>query len=173
MKSFKHNRIHLIEYGKIPITNLIYSDKEYAKSENIYMIIGAIGEILDRYIDTNSKRHKKISIGDSDMSDEMSAGDSDVVVNMEGISYGSTGSAALADLAGLNFAIRMLLLSRNISFKIVSPISLKLFATNNAGASKEEMSWAWKLLDPEVRDVDKIKIDDLADAYFLCRYGSD
>ena len=66
----------------------------------------------------------------------------------------------------------MLMMERGIKFRIVSPISLKLFATNNAGASKEEMSWAWKLLDPEMKDIDKIKIDDLADAYFLCRYES-
>ena len=154
MKSFVHNRIHIIDYGKIPVTNLIYSDKEYVKSENIYKITGVIGEILDKHM--SGKRKKP----------------PEVIVNMEGISYGSTGSAALADLSGLNFAIRMLMMERGIKFRIVSPISLKLFATNNTGASKEEMSWAWKLLDPEMKDIDKIKIDDLADAYFLCRYES-
>jgi len=147
MKSFKHNRICLVDYDKIPIAGLDYSDKEYIKSNNIYKIIETIGKIIDNYI-----------------SDDI------VCVNMEGISYGSAGSAALVDLAGLNFAIRMLLLEKGIKFKIVSPMSLKLFATNNAGASKEEMSWAWKLLDREMNDIDKIKIDDLADAYFLCRY---
>lgn len=154
MKSFKHNRIHFIDYKKIPVTNLAYSDKEYVKSENIYKIIGVIGEILDKYM--------------SDDREDVT----EIVVNMEGISYGSTGSAALVDLSGLNFAIRMKLMELGIGFRIVSPISLKLFATNNAGASKEEMSWAWKLLDPEMKDIDKIKIDDLADAYFLSRYES-
>lgn len=155
MKSFIHNRIHLIDYGKKPTTGLEYPDKEYIKSENVCRIIGNIRKILDKYMSDNSKESPEI------------------VVNMEGISYGSVGSAALADLAGLNFAIRMLLLEKGIKFRIVSPISLKLFATNNAGASKEEMSWAWKLLDKEMGDIDKIKIDDLADAYFLCRYVPD
>ena len=173
MKSFIHNRIHLIDYDKKSITGLDYPDKEYIKSENIYKIIGVIGDILDDiYLKFNN-----INIGDSDdsdesdkVSDESDKVSDEIIVNMEGISYGSTGSAALADLAGLNFAIRMLLIEKGIKFKIVSPISLKVFATNNAGATKEEMSWAWKLLDKEMQDIDKIKIDDLADAYFLCRY---
>lgn len=167
MKSFVHNRIHLINYNKIPITGLEYPDKEYVKSENIYKIIGAIGDILDQHTQSNYLESNSLHTGVSDKSDKSS---DEIIVNMEGISYGSVGSAALADLAGLNFAIRMLLLSKGVKFQIISPISLKVFATNNAGASKEEMSWAWKLLDPEMKDIDKIKIDDLADAYFLSRY---
>lgn len=190
MKSFIHNRIQLIDYGKKSVTGLEYPDKEYIKSENIYRIVGNIGEILDLYTMDNSLDHNEIYTGDSGESDEGSDGSDkssdsyknsnkktckgpNIIVNMEGISYGSVGSAALADLAGLNFAIRMMLISKGIKFRIVSPISLKVFATNNAGASKEEMSWAWKLLDKEMGDIDKIKIDDLADAYFLCRYVPD
>jgi len=171
MKSFVHNRIHLINYNKIPVTGLEYPDKEYVKSENIYKIIGAVGEIIDYYLQDIHLKSNKLYTGISDESDKSSDKSSDkIIVNMEGISYGSVGSAALADLAGLNFAIRMLLLSKGVKFQIISPISLKVFATSNAGASKEEMSWAWKLLDPEMKDIDKIKIDDLADAYFLSRY---
>ena len=171
MKSFIHNRISIIDYSKKPITGLEYSDKEYVKSENIHKIIGVIGDIIDHYVQGNSLGSNNLYTGISDESDKGSDEISDeIIVNMEGISYGSTGSAALADLAGLNFAIRMLLIEKGIKFKIVSPISLKVFATSNAGASKEEMSWAWKLLDKEMGNIDKIKIDDLADAYFLCRY---
>lgn len=177
MKSFIHNRISIIDYGKKSFTGLEYSDKEYVKSENIYKIIGVIGDILDQHIQGNYLESNNLHTGVSDESDkgsdESDKGSDEIIVNMEGISYGSAGSAALADLAGLNFAIRMLLIEKGIKFKIVSPMSLKVFATNNAGASKEEMSWAWKLLDKEMGDIDKIKIDDLADAYFLCRYNSD
>jgi hypothetical protein len=184
MKTFIHNRIHLIDYDKKPITGLDYPDKEYIKSENIYKIIGVIGDILDDIClksntinigvsdesDKVSDESDKVSDESDKVSDESDKVSDEIIVNMEGISYGSVGSAALADLAGLNFAIRMLLIEKGIKFKIVSPISLKVFATNNAGATKEEMSWAWKLLDKEMQDIDKIKIDDLADAYFLCRY---
>lgn len=167
MKSFTHNKISIVDYSKKPFTGLEYSDKEYVKSENIYKIIGVIGDILDQYIQGKYLESNNLHTGVSDEPDKSSG---EIIVNMEGISYGSAGSAALVDLAGLNFAIRMLLLEKGIKFRIVSPMSLKVFATNNAGASKEEMSWAWKLLDREMNDIDKIKIDDLADAYFLCRY---
>jgi len=146
--SFQHKYIKFLDYGKQPLKNLEYSDREFLKSENIYNIISSLRFVLKPY------KNKEVQ------------------VNMEGISYGSTGSAALADLSGLNFSIRMLLLEMGIRFTIIPPITLKIFATNNAGASKEEMIWAWKLLNPEISNISDIKIDDLADAYFLSRFIS-
>ena len=50
---------------------------------------------------------------------------------------------------------------------IVSPTSLKTRATGNGGAEKKEMIWAWKQCDKNIANVTEIKIDDLADAFFL------
>ena len=147
MREFKHKRVHIINYEKTEFKELEYSDKEFIKTRNIRNIVSEIEKIIKKY-------KKKDS----------------VMIYMEGISYGSAGSAALVDLAGLNFLIRSMLLEQNIPFIIVAPISLKIFATNNAGASKEEMTWAWKLLDPGMNNIENIKIDDLADAYFLSRF---
>ena len=43
----------------------------------------------------------------------------------------------------------------------------KKIATGNGGADKDLMIDAWKRLDKSICDVDSIKIDDLADAFFL------
>lgn len=60
MKSFIHNRIHLIDYGKKPTTGLEYPDKEYTKSENMCLIIGNIRKILDKYMSDNSKESPEV-----------------------------------------------------------------------------------------------------------------
>ena len=90
---------------------------------------------------------------------------------MEGVSYGSIGSAALVDLCFLNSAIRMVLKKQNIDFQIVSPTSLKKFACANGQADKDVMIDAWKRLDPNIKDIKDIKVDDLADSYFLAHYS--
>jgi hypothetical protein len=90
---------------------------------------------------------------------------------MEGVSYGSVGSAALVDLSFLNASIRMVLKENGVKFDIVSPTSLKKFACANGQADKDVMVDAWKRLDENVRDVTGIKIDDLADSYFLAHYA--
>ena len=66
---------------------------------------------------------------------------------MEGVSYGSRGSAALVDLAGLNFAIRMTILKEDIPFNILAPTSVKKFAVGDGGAEKDVMIASWKKLD--------------------------
>ena len=53
---------------------------------------------------------------------------------------------------------------------IVSPTSVKKFAVANGQAEKDIMIDAWKRLDKNISDVKDIKIDDLADAYFLAHY---
>ena len=75
---------------------------------------------------------------------------------MEGVSYGSTGSGALVDLAGLNFAIRLVLLQMNINLTIVAPTELKKFAVANGGASKEQMVDAWLRIDTKMAEEHKL-----------------
>ena len=125
-------------------TGTDYITKEVAKTHNIYDIVDYLEKI--------------VQVEKPD------------VLCLEGISYGSAGSAALVDLAGLNYCIRMMAIRRGLEISIASPTSLKSFATGNGGAQKEEMVWAWKQCDRNIKDLDGVKIDDLADAFFLSRY---
>lgn len=144
MNQFEHNRIRILQYDKLDTKGLEYSDKESIKFDNIYSIIKKISLILDLFAP-----------------DE---------VIMEGVSYGSMGSAAIVDLCFLNSAMRMLLKQRNIKFRVVAPTELKKFACSNGGADKNVMIDAWKRLEPDMMEVKDIKVDDLADSYFLAHY---
>lgn len=141
MREFKHPRVHIIEYPKQIGTD--YVTKEVAKTFNIYKIVDVITEIVKK---------KKPSM-----------------LCMEGISYGSAGSAALVDLAGLNYCIRMMAINKSLAINIVAPTELKKKATGNGGADKDEMVWAWKQCDKNIANINDIKIDDLADAFFLSK----
>lgn len=145
MKTFSHPRINIIEYKKEETKDLPYSQKESIKTKNIYNICVEIEKIIKQY----KPQH----------------------INMEGISYGSVGSAALVDLSGLNFMFRQLFINNNIPFTIISPTENKKFAVGNGQAEKDVMVDAWKRLEPNIPDT-SIKLDDLADAYFLSRYKS-
>ena len=145
--NFSHDYIHIQPYLKFDTKDKEYSDKEGAKTLNIVSICQNLKDII-----------RGVSIID------------DVEVVMEGVSYGSVGSAALVDLAGLNFAIRYMLISNNIPFKIVSPTSVKKFAVANGGAEKDIIIDAWKRLDKNISNIKDIKVDDLADSYFLAHY---
>ena len=81
---FAHDNVRIIEYGKKDTSKGGYSEKEYNKATNIYNICTILRDLIQLY--------------EPDL------------VQMEGISYGSVGSAALADLAGLNFAIRSMII---------------------------------------------------------------
>lgn len=144
MKEFDHHKVKLLPYEKQESKNLEYSDKEAVKFNNIYSIVGLIEQIVTLF-------------------------NPDVVV-MEGVSYGSTGSAALVDLCFLNSALRMLLKQKGIRFVIVSPTSLKKFACSNGQAEKDIIIDAWKRLDRDTACISTIKVDDLADSYFLAHY---
>lgn len=133
------------EYYKSDPNNGEYKTKEYNKSKNLREICWHIKNIL--------KWH------DPDL------------VQMEGISYGSCSSAALADLAGLNFAIRMLLLDENKKFNIIAPTSVKKFAVGNGSAEKNVLIASWKKLDKNISEVDNVKLDDLADSFFIAHFN--
>ena len=141
MKKFSHKYISLLPYEKQIGED--YTSKETAKTHNIYDICKTIESII--------KKEKPN------------------MICMEGISYGSVGGASVIDLAGLNYCIRMLAIEYGIILQLVPPKTLKKIATGNAGALKDEMIWAWQQCDPNIKNVKDIKVDDLADAYFLSR----
>lgn len=144
MKEFKNDNVHIIEYGKFNSQSEDYTIREVDKTLNVYNICTIVKDIIDQH--------------EPD------------VVQMEGISYGSKGSAALADLAGLNFALRLSILDKDVEFNIIAPTSVKKFAVGNGGADKDVMIASWKKLDKNISDITDIKVDDLADSYFIAHY---
>ena len=145
MRDFKNDNINIIEYTKRESNKGEYQIKEYNKSQNIYDICVIINDIISLY--------------EPDL------------IQMEGISYGSVGSAALADLAGLNFAIRMTLIREEIQFNILAPTTVKKFAVGNGAAEKDVMIASWKKLDKNIINITDIKLDDLADSFFIAHYS--
>lgn len=147
MKEFKSDYICLVPYDKIVSDSQDYSEKEESKFTNIYNICKSIDDIVGKYNNSN------------------------IEVYMEGVSYGSVGSAALVDLSFLNASIRMVLKQRGIHFTIISPTSLKKFACANGQADKDIMIDAWRRMDRNISNIKDIKVDDLADSYFLAHYN--
>ena len=146
MKEFKHKSVIIKHYEKIDVKDCNYSQKETHKFTNILNICNNLSQILQPLQQHNVEAY------------------------MEGVSYGSVGSAALVDLSFLNSALRMSLVNMGIPFTIVSPTSLKKFACANGQAEKEVMIDAWKRMDKNIAEIKDIKIDDLADSYFLSCY---
>lgn len=144
MTQFKSQFVKIFPYEKNIAKDLEYKDKEISKTNNIYQICNIIDRIVEIYRPS--------------------------MVLMEGISYGSTQGAALVDLAGLNYAIRMVLKKYNIPFEIIPPTSVKKFAVSIGNAEKDIIIDAWKRLDPKISNIKDIKIDDLADSYFIAHY---
>lgn len=145
---WQHPRVNLNMYSKHVVdSKMDYSVKEDLKTDNIYNIVSYIATILKMY-------------------------EPDAVA-IEGISFGSTGSAALIDLSGLNYMTRMKVLEMGVKHMyIVSPTQNKKFATGNGSAEKDLMISAWLKMDKEMSEAPKyIKVDDIADAYFLARYA--
>lgn len=143
MQNFEHKYVKYILYNKQEVDGE-YSEKETIKTNNINNIVLEIEKIIKKYKPDQ--------------------------VKIEGISFGSTGSAALIDLSGLNYMIRKMLIDNGVSFVIISPSQNKKFATGNGSAEKDVMIDAWKRLDKNIQDITEVKIDDLADAYFLSCY---
>lgn len=145
MENFKNDHIQIINYGKLDYTKDDYSTKEFKKSMNVRGICYCIKNII--------QYHKPD------------------LIQMEGISYGSKGSAALADLAGLNFAIRMTILDESeFQFNILAPTTVKKFAVGNGSVEKDVMIESWKKIDKNIANIKDIKLDDLADSFFIARY---
>lgn len=97
-----------------------------------------------------------------------------VYVYMEGVSFASHLTSSIVELAGLNFILRDLIICMGWDFIIVPPTKLKKFATGNGSADKDLMTNAFVMLNPRFKEVKDIplKVDDIADAYFLSCMGS-
>jgi Holliday junction resolvasome RuvABC endonuclease subunit len=145
MQLFNNDHVKLLPYDKQDTKGGNYTLKEQHKFDNLYSICKKVGWILDTFRPS--------------------------IVRMEGVSYGSVGSAALIDLAMLNGMLRLEIGRRGIPFEIVSPTELKKFACANGQAEKDVMVDAWKRLDPCISAIKDIKVDDLADSYFLAHYS--
>lgn len=117
-----------------------YIKKEESKTKNIYNITKIIEGLI--------RKHNP-----------------DILL-MEGVSYSSNGS--VVDLAGLNYCIRMLAIKYDIKLIIVPPTTLKKSAIANGQATKDMMIDAWRRL--ENINENRIKIDDISDAYFLAHF---
>lgn len=134
------------EYTKLKKTKSdSYADIEKMKTQNLNEILEQLRPILAQY--------------------------NEAMVLMEGISYGSIHSAAVMDLAGLNFTIRIMCMQMGISIHIASPMEVKKFAVGNGGAKKEQMIDAWERVSG-IRVPNYVKVDDIADAYFMAQMCS-
>ena len=96
----------------------------------------------------------------------------EVEVRMEGISFGSRQTTAIAELAALNFMIRDLCDKYKFKFTILPPTTVKKFATGNGQADKELMLESFFQLNGDLREYQKvIKLDDIADSFFMATYS--
>jgi hypothetical protein len=101
---------------------------------------------------------------------------------MEGIAMGATGT--IDQLSGINYLTRILLFNRGLPFDnlhIISPTTLKKHSVGKGDVDKSVMIEAFmaiishlknKTLYKEVQLLQslKVKIDDIADSYFLSQY---
>lgn len=145
MQQFNNEYVKIISYDKEDYSKDDYSIKEYKKTKNIASICDKINSLIIWY--------------------------EPELIKMEGISYGSRGSSALADLAGLSYAIRLTIANRDKNFTIIAPTSVKKFAVGNGGVEKDVMIASWKKLDKNISNITEIKLDDLADSFFLAHYN--
>lgn len=143
MQKFSNENVTILNYNK-QTSEGDYSNKEYIKTLNFNNICNHIDDIIEVY--------------------------NPDIIQMEGISYGSRGSSALSDLAGLNFFIRSTILKNDIPFNIIAPTGVKKFAVGNGGVEKDVIIASWKKLDKNISNIDDIKLDDLADSYFIAHY---
>lgn len=89
-------------------------------------------------------------------------------VRMEGVSFGSRATTAIAELSALNYFIRQLCSEFGFEFTILPPTVVKKFATGNGQADKALMTESFLALNPDMRPVHElIKLDDIADSYFM------
>lgn len=149
--TFKHFKFYFYEHFHIK------DQKEFNKSLNTYHIYKHLQSILKSI-------HK------------------DSQVYMEGIAMGATGT--IDQLSGINYLTRILLFNRGLPFDnlhIISPTTLKKHSVGKGDVDKSVMIEAFmtiishlknKTLYKEIQLLQslKVKIDDIADSYFLSQY---
>lgn len=131
-------------------------ERELAKAHNLSTIADTIYNIIEELL----QKFRKTSTIDS------------VTICMEGISYGSIHSAAVMDLAGLNYLIRDRLHHHTIvgTLLVTPPAEVKRFYTGSGNANKQLMISTFKGSFP---DFDLPKIDDVCDSEGMAKYARD
>ena len=131
-------------------------ERELAKAHNLSTIADTIYNIIEESL----QKFRKTSTIDS------------VTICMEGISYGSIHSAAVMDLAGLNYLIRDRLHHHTVvgTLLVTPPAEVKRFYTGSGNANKQLMISTFKGSFP---DVDLPKIDDVCDSEGMAKYARD
>lgn len=129
-------------------------ERELAKSHNLSTIADTIYNIIEELL----QKFIKTSTIDS------------VTICMEGISYGSIHSAAVMDLAGLNYLIRDRLHHHTVvgTLLVTPPAEIKRFYTGSGNANKQLMISTFKGSFP---DFDLPKLDDIADSDSMAKYA--
>ena len=151
-KNAQSNNSEIFEYclyqkENVKDTNNAH-ERELAKAHNLSTIADTIYNIIEELL----QQFRKTSTIDS------------VTICMEGISYGSIHSAAVMDLAGLNYLIRDRLHHHTVvgTLLVTPPAEIKKFFTGNGAAKKQLMVTAFSGSFP---DLLLPKIDDIADSY--------
>ena len=131
-------------------------ERELAKTHNLSTIADTIYNIIEELL----QQFRKTGTVDS------------VTICMEGISYGSIHSAAVMDLAGLNYLIRDRLHHHTIvgTLLVTPPAEVKRFYTGSGNANKQLMISTFKGSFP---DFDLPKIDDVCDSEGMAKYAMD
>ena len=159
-KNAQSNNSEIFEYclyqkENVKDTNNAH-ERELAKAHNLSTIADTIYNIIEELL----QKFRKTSTIDS------------VTICMEGISYGSIHSAAVMDLAGLNYLIRDRLHHHNIvgTLLVTPPAEVKRFYTGSGNANKQLMISTFKGSFP---DFDLPKIDDVCDSEGMAKYARD
>ncbi len=131
-------------------------ERELAKAHNLSTIADTIYNIIEELL----QQLRKTGTIDS------------VTICMEGISYGSIHSAAVMDLAGLNYLIRDRLHHHTVvgTLLVTPPAEVKRFYTGSGNANKQLMISTFKGSFP---DFDLPKIDDVCDSEGMAKYAMD
>lgn len=129
-------------------------ERELAKAHNLSTIADTIYNIIEELL----QQLRKTGTVDS------------VTICMEGISYGSIHSAAVMDLAGLNYLIRDRLHHHTVvgTLLVTPPAEIKKFFTGDGTAKKLVIINCFKQLYP---NFNLPKMDDIADSYSMSKYA--
>lgn len=129
-------------------------ERELAKAHNLSTIADTIYNIIEELL----QQFRKTSSIDS------------VTICMEGISYGSIHSAAVMDLAGLNYLIRDRLHHHTVvgTLLVTPPTEIKRFYTGSGNANKQLMISTFKGSFP---DFELPKLDDICDSEAMSKYA--
>lgn len=159
-KNAQSNNSEIFEYclyqkENVKDTNNAH-ERELAKAHNLSTIADTIYNIIEELL----QQFRKTGTIDS------------VTICMEGISYGSIHSAAVMDLAGLNYLIRDRLHHHTVvgTLLVTPPAEVKRFYTGSGNANKQLMISTFKGSFP---DFDLPKIDDVCDSEGMAKYARD